>query len=75
MSQFDTYVIFLNVYEKGEGEDLVQGFPLSWYDKWSGKRLFSSFNLDRNAWLIYLKVHVKSHGGFFTNSWIKERLV
>ncbi len=29
------------------------------------------------AWfgLVYLEVHVKSHGSFFTNSWIKERLV
>ena len=24
--------------------------------------------------LVYLEVHVKSHGSFFTNSWIKERL-
>ena len=25
--------------------------------------------------LVYSEVHVKSHGSFFTNSWIEERLV
>ncbi len=29
----------------------------------------------RGERLVYSEVHVKSHGSFFTNSWIKERLV
>ena len=33
--------------------------------------------LSKNVWfsLVFSEVHVKSHGSFFTNSWIEERLV